>query len=972
MIALGIGVFSGFAMGCIDTLKSADRFYDAQNTYDIQIVSTLGLNDDDLSAASGVDGVRAAFGIRSMDVKVELTEGNSKLATLNTMDASGMNKPYVLEGTLPIQSGQIAVNSKFIEDTGLHVGDTITLTAADTSQKSAAADTTAADSTNNGNTDLGIKIDSESSAPVLAVYEYKITAIILSPLDISAAKSITSVSDSSGSSSYMMFSTADCISGDIYNAVYLTIDGASELDCYSSEYQDLVDTVTSKIKATILEDRQQVRYDEIVGNANDKFSMAEQQLADKEVEAQKKLSASQTEIDNGLAKLNAGKAELNSQKAAALKRFSANEQLLAESRNTLDGQKSAANEQLTIAVVTLSSDAQGIWNSDAAQKAWVAMIADGVKAAPYLLAAQKGETPTQTQTDAYNTALATLQTDTQALSACLASGGSALTEEQINSFSTLAVTRGTLDYSQTLLEANTAALADQKSAALKQFSAALQKLTESEVILIDGQAELDKNKAEYETSIAEAKQRLSEAKDKVADIRMAKWYVWDRSNNDSFSGLNNDVSFIRAVTTAFPIIFFLVAVLISLTTMTRMVEEDRGLIGTYKSLGYSNLKISLKYILYAILTCAFGDILGNVIGFVALPKAVGIIMRRMYVLPTLRLSFHTGYALGGFGLFLLGILGATAISCVEMLHKRPAELMRPKVPKAGSRILLERIPFIWKRLKFLNKVTCRNLFRYKKRAIMTIVGILGCTMLIVFGFGIRDTVGGLMSDQFHTVTVYDAIIATDSLSTKEMDTLDRQWRATGMVKDDLQLQISSLTLRSESKSSDIIVMVIPNGADFGPYIHLYNSVTGKAMPLPSDGIVVTQNAAKRLNLASGDDASLQNSNNLEYKFPVAFVASNYAGNYVFISESCYQAAFGDYAGTSFLLNLTDNVKGQKWLDSLSADKSILSVTQQSDLTIDSFGDVNKIVNMVVYNSDCMMSAVLAFTVLVYPFQYQYQ
>lgn len=939
MAALGIGVFSGFAMGCIDTLRSADSFYDAQNTYDIQIVSTLGLNNEDIAALSAADGVGSVFASRSMDVKIELDEGSSKSGTLNTLDAGGMNSPLVLEGKLPEKSGQIAVSSEFVEDTGLRVGDVITLAEKETKDNAEADD---------------------RAAPALKVREYEITAVVLSPLDISARNGISAISDSSGSS-YMLFSTADCIGGEIYTAAYLSVDGASELDCYSPKYEALVDTVISKIKDTIQENRQQARYDEIVGDTGDKISEAERELGDKEREAEEKLSDAQSEIDKGLTELNSGQSKLDSEEEAALEQFSANERLLAQSRNELNGQKSAVDAQLNGVVAALAPDAQKIWNSGDAQRAWADMVADGVKAAPYSLAAQKGETPTGEQTDAYNSAMAALQADTQAFAGLFYSGGAPLTEEQINSFSSLAVTLGTLNYSQNLLDTNAAELSNQKEAALKQFSEAQQKLEDSKAELDKGQTELDKNKAEYETSVAEAKQKLQDAKDKAADISMAKWYVWDRSNNDSFSRLNNDVSFIRAITTAFPIIFFLVAILISLTTMTRMVEEDRGLIGTYKSLGYSNFKISLKYILYAALTCVFGAILGSAIGFAALPKVVGIIMSRMYELPAFRLYIHTGYAMGGFGLFLIGIMGATAISCAEIMHKRPAELMRPKAPRAGGRILLERIPFIWKRLSFLGKVTCRNLFRYKKRAIMTIAGILGCTMLIVFAFGIRDTVDGLMPDQFETVTVYDAIVATDSLSEAEMDAISMEWRAGGMVKDDLKLQISSMTLRGESKSTDIIVMVIPDEADLSHYLHLYDYETDQEVSLPPDGIVVTRNAAQRLELRGGDEAFLQNGDNLEQKFPVAFVASNYAGNYVFISKSCYRGAFGDYEETSFLINLQDGTEVRKWLDTLSEDERILSVNS-SQSTIDSFKDVGRIVDMVVYIL-IAMSAVLAFTVL---------
>jgi len=1054
MASLGIGVFSGFAAGCLDAFKSADNFFDKQNTYDIKIVSTLGLTKDDVSAISKVEGVSSVFGSPSMDVKVQQSSGSLLLTNLNTLDAKGMNNPYVLEGALPAKSGEIAVNSKFIEDTGLKLGDCITLTESDTDDKASEKDTGSSGSGKDNKSDLGINIESDSSAPSLAVKDYKITAIILSPLDISnTKKGIASVSFSSSSSNYMMYATADCIKSDIYNSIYVTLYGASKLEGYSAEYQTLVDNMTSKIKSNIQQKRQQARYDEVVGSANakiieaegllkDKMAEAEQKLSDaqKKIDdgwveindgqaklkvnetkmlqgeqalsaaekyANEKLSSSQKEIDKGWTELKSGEEKLNSEEAAALEQFLINEQKLAESRNTLNKQKADADAQLNGVVSALPEEAQKIWSSEDAQKIWENMLTDGSKAAPYLLAVKQGGTPAQDQNDAYNDAMVRLQADTQAFAADFITGGASLSEEQISGFSSLSVAQGTLNYSQTLLNENSAVLAEQKISAFKQFSDARQKidaskaqltsgqkklndskaeaevqfaekhaeindgkqklsdaekkLNDAKVKLIDGQAELDKNKYEYKNSIADARQKLSDAKDKVSDISMAKWYVWDRSDNDSIAGLKSDISFIQEVTKAFPVIFFLVAVLISLTTMTRMVEEDRGLIGTYKSLGYSSFQISIKYIMYAVLACVIGGMLGSVIGFVALPKVIANITNTLYALPKFQLSFNPYYGLGGFGLFLLGIAGATAISCADMLRQRPGELMRPKAPKAGNRILLEHIPFIWKKLNFLNKVTCRNLFRYKKRAIMTIVGILGCTMLIVLGFGVKDSVGSLMSDQFGKVTVYDAIVVTDNLNTEKMNSLANEWKASGKVKDALQLQIKTVTLRSKSDSLDITVMVIPDGSDLGDYVHLYDSKTHKAMALPKNGIVVTQNAAKKLVLASGDVVSLQNEDNLEHDFPVAFVATNYAGNYVYVSESCYQKAFSDYSGTSFLMNLRNNKDGQKWLDALSDDNRIINVSS-SRIVRDAFSDVNKLINMVVYLL-IGMSAVLALTVL---------
>lgn len=1037
MVALGSGVFIGFAVGCLNVFQSANRFYDEQNMYDIKIASTLGLTKEDLTAVSDVTGVKAVFGDRSLDVKVMLNGGKSQLANLTTLDPEGMNKPYVLKGTLPAKAGQIAVNSKFLKDTGLKIGDTITLKKSNISKKSATKTT-----------------KSTSSTPRLTLSEYKITAIILSPLDISnKSGGMASVSLSSGSSNYMLYATSDCIKSDIFTSIYLTLEGVSKLDCYSVEYRTMVDNMTSTIETTIKKEREQARYDEVVGDAKTKIVESEDQLADEIIKAEQKLTdaqakiddalakikdgwievkanevkladgeqelgeaqksteakfvASQKEIDHGRKELNTGEAKLNNEEKAALQKFSGYEELLAQNKDDLEKERSKTDHQLSSIVNILSENAQQIWNSKSTMKIWADMISDGENAAPYLLAVKQMEKPTSEQTKNYSTAMAAIQADTQALAGRFASAGAPLTMEQLNTFSSLAITYGTLNYSQTQLKVKSVDLAKQKTDALGKISKARQKIEDSKAKLIlgqkkleegkataaaqfadkkqeitdgkqkiedskkelndtekklkDAQIELNEKKSDYKKSISTAQKKLANAKDEISNISMAKWYVWDRRDNDSFAGLRSDISFIQEITKAFPLIFFMVAILISLTTMTRMVEEDRGLIGTYKSLGYTKYQISLKYILYSVLACIIGGILGAIIGFCALPKVIEIIVSTLYVLPTFRQSFYLAYGLGGFGLFLLAIVGATAFSCVEMLHKRPSELMRPKAPKAGSRILLERIPFLWKRLNFLNKVTCRNLFRYKKRAIMTIVGILGCTMLIVFGFGIRDTVGGLMSDQFDTITVYDAIVVTDKLNNEEMKKLANEWNASQKVKSELQIKTTTLTLHNKGNNLDIAVMVIPDGADLSSYIHLRDSVTHKSMSLPTDGIVVTQNAAKQLKITNKDTVLLQNEENLEHDFPVAFVATNFAGNYVYISESCYQAAFGDYMGNSFLLKLSDQSIGQKWLDKLNKDKRILTVSNSQKVK-DTFHDVSYVTNMVVYLL-IGMSAVLAFAVL---------
>lgn len=323
----------------------------------------------------------------------------------------------------------------------------------------------------------------------------------------------------------------------------------------------------------------------------------------------------------------------------------------------------------------------------------------------------------------------------------------------------------------TELESNAAQL-ETRSAQLEAQAAQLaggkQQLEEGEKQLKDGEQQLEDGKQQLEDAQQELDEKRSEAESEFAkqqrridDVANARWYMQTRSSIDGFSSLKSDVSSIESIGRAFPVVFLLVAVLMSLTTMTRMVEEDRGLIGTYLGLGYGGVVVSLRYLLFALLACLFGGGVGLLVGFLGIPAFLLIVIKGLYILPDVRLEYDWVYGTAGILLFVVGVGVATALACRSEIRHTPAALMRPKAPKAGARILLERIRPVWNRLSFLGKVTARNIFRFKSRLLMTVGGVAGCTALIICGFAINDTVDTIGVKQYGQIYQYDLMVVSN-------------------------------------------------------------------------------------------------------------------------------------------------------------------------------------------------------------------
>lgn len=436
--------------------------------------------------------------------------------------------------------------------------------------------------------------------------------------------------------------------------------------------------------------------------------------------------------------------------------------------------------------------------------------------------------------------------------------------------------------------------------------AASPQLAEAKAQLDQAQSKLDQQKKDTERTL---QSKQNELEDSIPQVR---WYVQDRSQIGGFSSLKSDLESIQSLGNAFPIVFLLVAVMMSLTAMARMVEEDRGLIGTYTGLGYGRLAVASRYLLFALFACLIGGGLGLIAGFLGIPAFLLVVLRGLYVMPDVRLEYDWLYGTAGVALFVIGVLAAAVYACVQEMRQKPASLMRPKAPRAGSRILLERIKPLWNRMSFLGKVTARNIFRFKSRLIMTVGGVAGCTALIVCGLAINDTVAALGAKQYQDVYQYDLMVVAND---DDADAMRQKVASDGRVTSSMDVRVESGDLTGDSGSESIQLVAVPDSerSEFGKMVTLqpvrssWVDSAADTVSLGDDGVIVSQSAASAMGVKAGGMVTLTNGDDMQAEAHVSAVIRSVIGSDVYVSETYYRQLFDTAAsGTSSASSASDS------------------------------------------------------------------
>ena len=980
IVALGVAFFSGIRASEPSMRITGDRYFDQEELMDIQALSTFGITDDDIDAIEAVEGVERVEGAYSADM---LCETKKKQYVFHVMSLpENMNHVTVSEGRLPKKIGECLVD----DDMGYKVGDTITL---------------------KSGTDDPI-------SDTLKQEKYKVVGIGNSPCYISFGRGSTTIG--SGSVSGFLFVPAKTFALDVFTEVYVQVEGAENLIAYTEEYDKKIETVLDRIEE-ITGERGRIRKQEIVDDAQAEIDDAKAELEEGKLKAQEELDDAKAQIDDGEAKLTEakqqiadGKSQISSAKttlnskddelteaktkySSGLKKWQEGTEAYEAGLAQFEAAKPEALEEIAKGEAGLEAyrkqldeakkEAQGKLQELEGQLAHIMSLEPGPEDEDYEELHQKWEEQygasieqLETGISEVNKELETLETQEQdyqsKLTALNNSKAELAAKEQ-----QLADTKAALDSSKQQLsdaysqiESGKGQLAsgwaqiDEKEQELASGEA---EIAESETTLEDAKVEYEEGKKEAEDEIADGEAKIADAEEELAEIEDPKWYVYDRSNLPEHDGYGENADRMRAIGKVFPVIFFLVAALISLTSMTRMVEEQRTQIGTMKAIGYSKWAIVSKYLSYALLATAGGSIIGVLIGEKVLPFIIIYAYGIMYQhIPEILVPYDWAYAIEASIAAVACTMFATVFSCYRELGEQPAALMRPPAPKIGKRVLLEYVGVIWKRLNFTWKSTIRNLMRYKKRFFMTIFGIGGCMALMLVGYGIRDSVFEIADIQYTEIQTYDGnLILKENLSEDEHQELTDSLEQNQDIARFMDAYMKNLVLTKDGHERETYVMVLGQPKDSEKYVHFHDRKTKEAYELSDDGAIISEKTAKLLNAKVGDTISIKDENEGNKEIVIQNICENYMGHYLYMTPKYYEKVYGEKPEyNTVLFSVQDSYTREQMEEAgekILARDEVLSLSYMKDIE-KRLNDMLKSLNLVIIVL-IVSAGMLAFVVL---------
>ena len=870
IVALGVMMLTGLMCIAPDMRTAAQKYYVQQNVFDLRVLSTLGLSQSDISAIAAVDGVDAVQAVKYQDVEGHWTgDEQTTVARLYQLPADpqadtpeNMNRPVLLSGRMPEAAGECVVH---VMGHGSPV-------------------------------ELGTQLALPEETEGVSGQVFTVVGTVQDPLHFSTDSESSTVGD--GQLDCILFVPEGTLTTDYYTVCYIKAENAGLYDNYSDEYQAAVDAVAENLKA-IQGVQCTARREELMDTANDKLDEAraeyDSQKAEAErqfAEAEAKLADAQQQLDAAKAQLEAGEKELAAQKAAlpdtmqsgADKLVTSEAQVLEfeeqlQQIELLVNLKKVADPLLTYAEAALRNAEKALDEAEPEDE-------DYIELRDALAKAQA----------AYDNIYNQLQGYQQQLDAGkrkmykqgLISSPN-LSNDQLVTEAKAALRKMKLQLLQGQLQLTTGT-----ASAYTQFDAAQKQLEEGWAEYNAGQTQLEESRTEYESQKAEAEQKLADglaqlndAEEQVSQIKKGEWYVLDRTSTVCCVTFAQYADRMDAIARVFPVFFFLVAALVATTTMTRMVDENRLQMGTLKALGYSNFSIAGKYLFYAMLATILGSIAGMVVGFVVFPVIIWNAYQMVFSLPTFTLHFYPGMAAASVGISAAVIGFATWYACRSSLAEKTAALLLPRAPVAGKRILMERITPLWSRMSFSQKTTARNLFRYKKRFFMTVLGVAGCTALLLIGFGIQDSILPMLNRQTTELNHSDLTISysdTRAFSVEHGlgDVLDSSADVTSWGR----FYNKSVTIYNASGDKQTVsIVTAEDESQMTAYFTFRTRQGHKAIPFDDSSAILTEKTAESLGLAVGDTFEVETSDGSRKTLTLTGITENYVFTRLYLSQA---------------------------------------------------------------------------------------
>ena len=970
IVLLGVGFFAGIKATSPDMKLTLDTYFDDKNVMDIQVISTLGLTDDDITELKKLDLIENAEGTYQTDAVV--TAGDKQVVVKLESLASSINALQVTSGRVPENQNECVVEEAFLQGTEYNIGDTIKVQVDN------------------------ITDDDGNDISVLKTNDLQIVGTVRSPMYISTDRGTTKLG--SGVINYYLYVSPDNINANIYTNIYITVNGAKDLKCYDDKYEDLIKQAEDEIEK-IADARKEARYNALFDKANQKLQDAKNEFETQKADGEKQLQDAENEINSAKNQLEKGRNEVAANRAKANNEFKEAGKQLQDAKNTLEqnendfnAKKQEAEKQISDYETSLNelkqiqtqyNNLQTTLSTSKAQLAALQKQLEELESKDNQITNEVGENTTneeqieslKKQIEDLNSSISKIEAGLLVINKQLQAQGITDINQTVSTTETAIQTakeelengQKQIDSAKAELQTREEQLNSTKSSTYAELNSAEKKLDDSEKQIEEAEAELAKSREDFNSKIADAEKELDDAEEEVNSIERPTWYILDRQQNAGYVSYMQDTDRVANLAQVFPIVFFIVAALISLTSMTRMVEEQRVQIGTLKALGYNKLQIAAKYIIYATLATVIGGAIGLVIGFSLLPKVIADIYAMVYDVPNVILAFNMTYATAGMAAAMLCTIGATIISCYKTLKQKPATLMRPKAPKPGKRVLLERITFIWKRLNFTQKVTVRNIFRYKKRFLMTIIGVGGCTALIIAGFGLRDAISSMIPSQYGKIDLYNASVTLkDEYKNEELEKIDNILKDYEYTEDVLNANVQSVTIDKNDNTQSIQLIVPQTPENLSNFIVLESRTNNdEKYALDDTGVIITEKLSKLLDIKVGDEIKIVNSDDKACSVKVNAITENYIYHYIYMTPNLYNELYDTRVGYNVVyvntIEMTEEQEDTLGEQILSNSDYISGVTFMSN-TESIFSEVMNNMDLVVWIL-IISAGLLAFVVL---------